>query len=171
MLRLLEHGLAGWEDVVTPDRVRDLWEVVRRRKLTVDQLRAAGIARFRAEAAVSRAQSAAAAGEPEAAAEEAHRHELLNRLAGPDRAAAALARALAATAVRAVVPAPAAGLGSLHVRELARLLNEWRPPRRSVAAGRSRPPSRGHRAGSPWGRRPSRRGIPRPGPATRPERS
>jgi hypothetical protein len=98
MLRLLEHGLVAWEDVVTPDRVRNLWEVVRRRKLTVQQLRKVGIPRVWAEAAVARAQAAESAGEPEAAADEAHRRELLRGLEGPDRAVAALARALAAAA-------------------------------------------------------------------------
>src|SRR5262249_15164635 len=57
MLRLLDHGLVGWEDVVTPDWVRNLWEVVRRRKLTVQQLRKVGIPRFRAEEAVARARA------------------------------------------------------------------------------------------------------------------
>jgi hypothetical protein len=114
--------------------VRNLWEVVRRRKLTVAQLRKVGIPRLWAEAAVARARSAEVAGEPEAAAEEQHRRELQQGLEGPDRAAAA--RALAAVAGRAVVQVPAAGLGSSHTRELARLLNEWRPARRSVAAGR-----------------------------------
>jgi hypothetical protein len=145
VLRLLDHGLAAWEDVVTPERVRDVWEVVRRRKLTVEQLVKAGIPRFRAEAAVARARSA----EAEAAAEEAHRRERLQRLVGPDRAAAALARALATVVGRMVMPAPAAGLGSSPARELARLLSEWRPPRRSVAAGRFRVPSRGRRGGPP----------------------
>jgi hypothetical protein len=145
MLRLLDHGLAAWEDIVTSERVRALWEVVRRRKLTVEQLGKAGIPRVRAQAAVSRARSAEAAGEAAAAAEEAHRRELLNRLKGADRAAAAPA----AVAGPAVVAAPAMRLGSSHVRERARLLNEWRPPRRPGAAGWFRAPSRGRRAGSP----------------------
>jgi hypothetical protein len=78
-----------------------------------------------------------------------HRRELLPRLDGPARAAAVLASALAAVASLAVVDAPALGLGSSHVRELARLLNEWKPPRRSAAGGRFRASSRGRRASPP----------------------
>ena len=78
-----------------------------------------------------------------------HRRELLPRRDGPARAAAALASALVAVASHAVLEAPAVGLGSLHLRGLARLLNEWKPPRQSAAAGRFRAPSGGRRAGPP----------------------
>jgi hypothetical protein len=141
ILRLIEHGMVTWEDVVTPERVGDLWEVVRRRQLTVEQLRKAGVPRFRAEAAVARATAADAAGLTEADVGAAHRRDQAVRLAGParvfDQTVRALAAALAARAVSAVSPAlgvAATATASARpwlARELQRVVAELRRPRRS----------------------------------------
>jgi hypothetical protein len=50
--RLMATGLADWTDIVAPDRVRDFWEVVAIKRLSVALLIAAGFKRFLATAAV-----------------------------------------------------------------------------------------------------------------------
>ncbi len=47
--RLLKSGLAKWDDIVTPNRVRDFREVVARKRLTVDQMVQHGVKRYQAE--------------------------------------------------------------------------------------------------------------------------
>jgi hypothetical protein len=139
--RLLRAGLVAWDDVVTPERVRDLWEVVRRRQLTVEQLRKAGVPRFQAEVAVARAQAADTAGLTEADADAAHRRDQAARLVGParvfDQTVQVLATALAARAASAaspVVGVVAAGTATARpwlARELQRVVVELRQSRRS----------------------------------------
>ena len=51
--RLLKSGLATWEDIVTPNRVRDFREVVAKKKLTVKQMVDHGVKRYQAEKAYS----------------------------------------------------------------------------------------------------------------------
>lgn len=50
-LRLVEAGLVDWSDVVDRTRIKALREVVAERKLTVDQMARAGVARWDAEEA------------------------------------------------------------------------------------------------------------------------
>lgn len=50
-LALVESGLVDWSDVVSSTRIRSLREVVSRKKLTVNQMTAAGVTRGRAESA------------------------------------------------------------------------------------------------------------------------
>jgi hypothetical protein len=128
---LLQKGVAAWEDIVTPSRVRDFREVVARKGLTVEQLRKAGIRRYMAE----RAHGAIHTSEHEAA--EAHRRRLAERLKGAGLSQAALkgelARRLAARVSIAPGPPGEGGIpawpgGPLpgkrpgHAAELARLL-------------------------------------------------
>ena len=51
--RLLKSGLASWEDIVSPNRVRDFREVVAKKKLTVKQMVDHGVKKFEAEKAYS----------------------------------------------------------------------------------------------------------------------
>jgi hypothetical protein len=63
-LKLVRAGLVTMDDLLADDRVRNFVEVVRRQKLTVDQLVAAGIGRGLAEHAVAAAASGRAAAVP-----------------------------------------------------------------------------------------------------------
>jgi hypothetical protein len=135
-LSLLRAGLASWDDLVTEDRVRELWEVVRRRGLTLTQLRAAGVPRFQAQRAVARVQKAEETGLTDEAASELHRWELLGRLTPLDQATDAIVASLGAVTGQRVAAAPVAVPS--HAEELARLLAEWRPsPRRQRDAAQS----------------------------------
>ena len=51
--RLLKSGLATWEDIVTPNRVRDFREVVAKKNLTVKQMVAHGVKPYQAQQAYS----------------------------------------------------------------------------------------------------------------------
>ena len=57
--RLLKAGVASWEDIVTPTRVRDLREVVHRKGLTVEQMVKAGVRLPQAEQAHAAVHTAA----------------------------------------------------------------------------------------------------------------
>jgi hypothetical protein len=59
--RLLTSGRVTWDDVVLPDRVRDLAEVVALKHLTLAQLVAAGVLASVAKQALERARESAAA--------------------------------------------------------------------------------------------------------------
>jgi hypothetical protein len=63
-LRLVKAGLVAMDDLLAEDRIRDFAEVVRRKKLTVDQLVSAGVGPGLAERAVAMARAAAAAAVP-----------------------------------------------------------------------------------------------------------
>jgi hypothetical protein len=60
-LKLVKAGLVELDDLLAGDRVRDFGEVVRRQKLTVEQLVAGGWSPRAAEGIVHRAKAAAAA--------------------------------------------------------------------------------------------------------------
>lgn len=74
--RLIQSKTVAWDDVVTPYRVRPLREVVALRKLTVETLTKAGVARPTAEKAWASAHA------PEHQLVEAHRRELVSSLEG-----------------------------------------------------------------------------------------
>lgn len=74
--RLIQSGTVAWNDVVTPYRVRPLREVVALRKLTVDRLTKAGVARPTAERAWESVHT------PEHQLVERHRRELVSSLEG-----------------------------------------------------------------------------------------
>jgi hypothetical protein len=61
---LVKAGLVELEDLLAEDGVRDFGEVIRRKKLTVEQLVAGGRTLRTAEGIVARAKAAAAAAEP-----------------------------------------------------------------------------------------------------------
>jgi len=72
--KLLKAGVVDWKDIVTPSRVRDLREVVAKKKLTIDQMERAGVGpRWAAEAH-------AAVHTPEHEAIARQRRELIERL-------------------------------------------------------------------------------------------
>jgi hypothetical protein len=127
-LCLLRAGLASWDDVVAQDRVRDLWEVVRRRRLTVREIRAAGVPPFRAEQAAARAQNAETKDLSEEAAGELHRREVLRRLKLREQEASKLASSL--TAIGGKVHSTPPITPPSYIEELKRLLAEWKPRRR-----------------------------------------
>jgi hypothetical protein len=74
--RLLKSGLAQWEDIVTPNRVRDFREVVAKKKLTVKQMTDHGVKNYQAEQAYSAVHTA------EHEHVERQRRELLQKLIG-----------------------------------------------------------------------------------------
>jgi len=74
--RLLKTGLAKWDDIVTPNRVRDFREVVARNNLTVKQMTDHGVKKYQADKAYSAVHTA----EHQAVA--AHRAKLLQQLTG-----------------------------------------------------------------------------------------
>lgn len=115
--RLLHAGLVQWDDIVTPERVRSLAEVVARNGLTVAAMVAAGVL----PAIARRAYEAALGGAT--AATEAHYRDLFARLGnavmGHTEAAAHVGRILGA-AGSAVAPVPKAP--SRHIADLTALL-------------------------------------------------
>lgn len=72
--KLLQSGLVKWDDIVTPTRVRDLQEVVARRKLTVDQMTSVGVQERYAQQAFDRVHT------PVAEAIRARRRELIKNI-------------------------------------------------------------------------------------------
>jgi len=72
--KLLKEGLAGWDEIVTPTRVRDLQEVVAIKKLTVQEMLDAGI-----EPRVAQ-EAHAAVHTPEHELVERHRRELIDKI-------------------------------------------------------------------------------------------
>jgi hypothetical protein len=74
--RLLESGLAAWEDIVTPNRVREFHEVIARKHLPVEQMLAHGVDRQSAEAAYAMVHT------PEHERVERERRGLLQKIAG-----------------------------------------------------------------------------------------
>jgi len=132
--RLLKQGLVTWEDVVTPSRVRDLREVVARKKLTVKQMEDAGIKPWNAKEAHRTVHT------PEHELEERHRRELIEKIKGAGVSQETLARELATRlASRVTIAAnptytqPAGviqrlpGIETSHVGEMKRLLNAIKP--------------------------------------------
>lgn len=73
-LAMVESGLVKWDDVVTPTRIRDLREVVSRKKLTVNQMVASGVKRGRAEEAFNSVSTNTHT------AKEARRQELVKKI-------------------------------------------------------------------------------------------
>jgi hypothetical protein len=72
--KLLKAGVVKWEDIVTPSRVRDLREVVAKKRLTVDQMAKAGVGRRWAE------EAHASVNTPEHQLVEQKRREILEKL-------------------------------------------------------------------------------------------
>jgi hypothetical protein len=73
---LLESGLVRWEDIVTPNRVREFHEVVARKRFTVEQMISHGVNRAAAEEAYAMVHT------PEHEGVERERRELLLKIAG-----------------------------------------------------------------------------------------
>ncbi len=101
--RLIRSGLVAFEDVVTPDRIRSLAEVVSRYRLTVQEMVNAGVSRAVAE----RAANASRADVAEII--KRHRDELARRV----EAAAVHANALRNAVAAAVGGTPLVGTGGL----------------------------------------------------------
>jgi hypothetical protein len=124
--RLLKSGLATWDDIVTPSRVRDFREVVAKKKLTVDQMVKHGVNRYEAEKAYGAVHTA----EHEAAA--AHRKQLLKNLVGAglsqQQVVNEIASRLAARVTIGEGPA-----GSSSAAALAAMISAWRPRRQTAA--------------------------------------
>jgi hypothetical protein len=143
--RLLKSGLATWDDIVTPSRVRDFREVVAKKHLTVDQMVKHGIKPYQAEKAYNAVHTA----EHEAAA--AHRKQLLNNLVGAGLSQQQVVNELAGRlAARVTIgegptgpyttgPAwgggPLPGTGGSSAAELAALISGWKPRRQTAAMG------------------------------------
>jgi hypothetical protein len=143
--RLLKSGLAKWDDIVTPNRVRDFREVVARNNLTVKQMTDHGVKKYQAEKAYSAVHTA------EHEHVERQRRELLQKLTGAGLSQETLVKELAGKlASRVTIAAgptgpytegPAWGGGRLpvpgHAAELAGFIAGWRPaPRRAAMARR-----------------------------------
>jgi hypothetical protein len=162
--RLLKSGLAKWDDIVTPNRVRDFREVVARNRLTVDQMVKHGVKKYQAEKAYADVHTT----EHERVARE--RAELLQKLTGAglaqEKIVDELASRLAARVTVAAGPsgaqvgrpqdgtAPAwsggklPGVGPSSAGELAKLISGWKPKSKSqIAAERkaidAKPPEAG----------------------------
>ena len=141
--RLLKSGLATWEDIVTPNRVRDFREVVARKRLTVDTMVKHGVKRYQAEKAYSAVHT------EEHQHVERQRAELLNNLTAAgvsqENLVGELSKRLAARVTVAAGPtgaqvgrpqdgtAPAwaggklPGVGPSSAGELAKLISGWKP--------------------------------------------
>ena len=139
--RLLKSGLASWEDIVSPNRVRDFREVVAKKKLTVDQMVRHGVSRYQAE----RAYAAVHTTEHENV--ERQRRELLRRLFGTglsqDQLVKELGNRLAARVTIAQGPTgpegpawaggPLPGTGPASPAALAAMISGYRPSKRRAA--------------------------------------
>ncbi len=147
--KLLKSGLATWEDIVTPSRVRDFREVVAKKRLTVDQMVKHGVKPLQAQ----RAYSAVHTEEHEHV--ERRRQELLQKITGAglsqehlvqelgNRLAARVSIAAGPTGAEVGRPqdgtAPAWSGGRLPVAaaataaELGRLIAGWKPKGQSAA--------------------------------------
>ncbi len=101
--RLIKSGLVSFDDVVTPDRIRSLAEVVARHKLTVDDMVGAGVSR----AVAGRAANASRADVAEII--KRHRDELARRVG----VAAVHANALRNAVAAGVGGVPLVGTGGL----------------------------------------------------------
>jgi hypothetical protein len=158
--RLLKSGLAQWDDIVTPNRVRDFREVVARNRLTVDQMVKHGVKRYQAEKAYADVHTT----EHERVARE--RAELLAKLTGAglaqEKIVGELASRLAARVTVAAGPtgaqvgrpqdgtAPAwaggklPGVGPSSATVLGTLISGWKPSLKTrLAAINAKPPEAG----------------------------
>ncbi len=140
--KLLESGLAKWDDIVTPSRVRDFREVVARKNLTVKQMVAKGVSQYQAE----KADSAVHTTEHEHA--ERQRRELIQNLTGAGLSHETLVEELSSRLAARVkieegptgpyTEGPAWSGGKLlgtggHAAELAQLLAGWKPTAKVAA--------------------------------------
>jgi hypothetical protein len=130
--KLLKAGVVKWEDIVTRSRVRDLREVVAKKKLTVEEMTKAGVGQRWAE------EAHAAVHTPEHEIVAAKRQELLQKLVGAglsqEKIVGELAARLAARVTIAEGPegpyttgpawkgGPMPGTGGSHAAELAGFL-------------------------------------------------
>jgi hypothetical protein len=149
--RLLKSGLATWEDIVTPNRVRDFREVVAKKKLTVKQMVAHGVKPYQAQEAYSAVHTT------EHQAAEQHRRELLQKLTGAglsqENLVNELSKRLAARVTVASGPegpytsgpawagGPLPGGGGSSAAELAGLIGAWRPTRQRAAMPKAPKPA------------------------------
>lgn len=142
--KLLKSGLATWDDIVTPSRVRDFREVVAKKRLTVDQMVKHGVKPAEADRAYSAVHT------EEHQHIERQRQELLQKITGAglsqENLVRELSKGLAARVTVAAGPtgaqvgrpqdgtAPAWGGGPLPVAarataaELAAMISGWKPP-------------------------------------------
>ena len=146
--RLLKSGLAKWEDIVTPNRVRDFREVVARNKLTVDQMVKHGVKKYQAEKAYADVHTT------EHERIERQRRELIEKITAAgvshDKLIEELSKRLAGRVTIAPGPTGAQvgrpqdtggpawsggglpGTGPSSAGELAKLISGWKPPRAPV---------------------------------------
>jgi hypothetical protein len=141
--RLLKSGLAKWEDIVTPNRVRDFREVVAKKNLSVKQMVDHGVKKYQAEQAYSAVHTA------EHEHVERQRRELLQKLTGAGLSQENLVRELSSSlAARVTIAAgpegpytsgpawsggPLPGVGPSGAAELAKLISGYRPKRQRAA--------------------------------------
>ena len=162
--RLLKSGLAKWEDIVTPNRVRDFREVVAKKKLTVKQMVDHGVKKFQAEKAYSAVHT------EEHEHIERQRKELLQKLTGAglsqENLVAELSSRLAARVTIAPGPTgpyttgpawsggPLPGTGGSGAAELAGLIAGWKPRRQKAAMGKKLPEPEKKKDETPQERKP-----------------
>jgi hypothetical protein len=141
--RLLKSGLAKWEDIVTPNRVRDFREVVAKKNLSVKQMVAHGVKPYQAQQAYSAVHTA------EHEHVERQRRELLQKLTGAglsqENLVNELSKRLAARVTIAAGPTgpytegpawsggPLPGIGPSGAAGLAALISGWKPGKKRAA--------------------------------------
>jgi hypothetical protein len=152
--KLLKSGLATWDDIVTPHRVRDFREVVAKKHLSVEQMVKHGVKRIFAEQAYSAVHTT------EHQHIERQRQELLQKITGAglsqENLVKELSKGIAArvsfaagpmvsTGPNTFAPAwgggPIPGTGMSHAAELATLISAWRPPGKPTPTPKPPPPS------------------------------
>jgi hypothetical protein len=143
--RLLKSGLATWDDIVTPNRVRDFREVVAKKRLSVETMTKHGVSRYQA----TKAYDAVHTTEHQHA--ERQRAALLKNLTAAgvshDTLVGELSKRLAGRVTIAAGPTGAMvgrpqdvggpawgggrlpGTGPSSAGELAKLISGWRPPK------------------------------------------
>jgi hypothetical protein len=143
--KLFKAGVVKWEDIVTRSRVRNLREVVAKKKLTVDDMKRAGVGRVQ----VQRAYTAVRAPEHELVAQQ--RQEIMQRLVGAGLSQEAivgeLSKCLAARVMIAEGPMGPytegsawgahrlPGVGASDAAALGALLSAWRPTKTRAVMG------------------------------------
>jgi hypothetical protein len=148
--RLLKSGLATWEDIVTPNRVRDFREVVAKKRLTVDTMVKHGVKKYQAERAYDAVHTA------EHQHVERKRRELVQQLTGAGLAQDKLVEELSKRLANRVIIAPGPkgedvgrpqdtggpawgggrlpGTGASDAATLAKLISGWRPSPKPIVA-------------------------------------
>jgi hypothetical protein len=138
--RLLKSGVVKWEDIVSPNRVRDFREVVAKKKLTVEEMVRHGVKKYQAEKAYNAVHTA------EHEHVERQRRELLGQLTGAGLSQEQLVRELGnRLATRVTIAAGPTGpegpaWGASHpwphtadAAALVKLISGYRPGKQKVA--------------------------------------